>query len=1006
MTKYKFKDENGNWQTLVQDVKVNGESVSNGVSATIQLKTINNQSIIGTGNIDIQGGSGEYVEYRANQGLTTQQKLNARNNIDAVGNGQIKQSTGDGTLDVISQKGVSDLLALKQNAKPDGTHTLIASDTGKLNLIYIPSTVLGGITNGGMFNEYGIINASSYAPELDGRDIRDIQFASYPSYYFIYSGSTPADFFGYTFATGDWAISLGNGWAKLNATDAVTSVNGMMGNVWITADSIDAVYKYWGNDNGNKNLVTNEYGQVVLSDFALGQIIVDYYSELPNVNPDLPHQNIPERARATVLKPEDIKHNYTVSELQDSWDNGTPLSHEVRVYWAPERPTVTDQYVVFNDNDNYYNVYYDTQLAKDAVLWIDTIEPVTGNSVYYVFSWSEQFLVWDESATNVPLYFDTWTKITFDYITGDPSSEQADWGQIPYLSTDVYVADMSVDSNDVFADSFVWFETKLSGEYTYMEVTPSTDPITYYWAYTPSNVQADWNEEDALSLAYVNNRPYLDTTSTTSLSTHARELIKGTVQLHKVSKTGNYTHLSNEVGVRDTNTTTGEIFNDYNNNTARGQYAHAEGYSTTASGEASHAEGRETVASWNFAHAEGQLSSASGLCSHAEGYNSTASGQNSHAEGYSCKAQAINAHAEGYQTYAKNNASHSEGNGTQAVGDASHAEGYGTIANGSYSHAEGLSTLASSNYSHAEGQSSTVYGICGHAEGYGTQVNSDYGHAEGYQTYANGTYSHAEGWTTTASGQYTHTEGKHTIAASYGAHAEGEDTQANGSWSHAEGQGTIAQSSHQHVQGKWNIADGYTSYAHIVGNGTGTNARSNMHTLDWSGNAWYSGDLKIGGVDYAHGNSVVTSVNNTTPVSGNVTISIPTDTNDLTNGAGYITGITSSDVTTALGYTPLANLNQSVTTLTGTSITLVDNSINTLTPTGNTTFTLPTITDTTIFHQILVQLDLSTVYTIDLGTTTYFGGTAPDLSATGNYNLIYEYDNAMAEWVVGAVNKA
>lgn len=34
------------------------------------------------------------------------------------------------------------------------------------------------------------------------------------------------------------------------------------------------------------------------------------------------------------------------------------------------------------------------------------------------------------------------------------------------------------------------------------------------------------------------------------------------------------------------------------------------------------------------------------------------------------------------------------------------------------------------------------------------------------------------------------------------------------------------------------------------------------------------------------------------------TPTIPTDTSDLTNGAGYITGITSSDVTTALGYTP------------------------------------------------------------------------------------------------------
>lgn len=35
-----------------------------------------------------------------------------------------------------------------------------------------------------------------------------------------------------------------------------------------------------------------------------------------------------------------------------------------------------------------------------------------------------------------------------------------------------------------------------------------------------------------------------------------------------------------------------------------------------------------------------------------------------------------------------------------------------------------------------------------------------------------------------------------------------------------------------------------------------------------------------------------------------VNITVPTDTGDLTNGAGFITGITSGDVTTALGYTP------------------------------------------------------------------------------------------------------
>lgn len=38
--------------------------------------------------------------------------------------------------------------------------------------------------------------------------------------------------------------------------------------------------------------------------------------------------------------------------------------------------------------------------------------------------------------------------------------------------------------------------------------------------------------------------------------------------------------------------------------------------------------------------------------------------------------------------------------------------------------------------------------------------------------------------------------------------------------------------------------------------------------------------------------------------SGNLDLNIPTNTNQLTNGAGYITGINSNDVVNALGYTP------------------------------------------------------------------------------------------------------
>lgn len=72
--------------------------------------------------------------------------------------------------------------------------------------------------------------------------------------------------------------------------------------------------------------------------------------------------------------------------------------------------------------------------------------------------------------------------------------------------------------------------------------------------------------------------------------------------------------------------------------------------------------------------------------------------------------------------------------------------------------------------------------------------------------------------------------------------AIGYDTEASGYTSHAEGSNTTALSDYQHVQGRYNIEDTEGKYAHIVGNGTNT-SKSNAHTLDWDGNAWYAGKL-------------------------------------------------------------------------------------------------------------------------------------------------------------------
>lgn len=135
-------------------------------------------------------------------------------------------------------------------------------------------------------------------------------------------------------------------------------------------------------------------------------------------------------------------------------------------------------------------------------------------------------------------------------------------------------------------------------------------------------------------------------------------------------------------------------------------------------------------------------------------------------------------------------------------------------------------------------------GFYSHAEGSDTKASGSCSHAEGKKTTASGDYSHAEGWNTKASEQHSHAEGDSTEATGYCSHAEGSDTKASGQHSHAEGYYTLASSKYQHVQGKFNISDTTDTYAHIVGNGLDYLSRSNAHTLDWNGNAWYAGTVE------------------------------------------------------------------------------------------------------------------------------------------------------------------
>lgn len=129
-------------------------------------------------------------------------------------------------------------------------------------------------------------------------------------------------------------------------------------------------------------------------------------------------------------------------------------------------------------------------------------------------------------------------------------------------------------------------------------------------------------------------------------------------------------------------------------------------------------------------------------------------------------------------------------------------------------------------------KSETTVGYFSVAEGSGVTSSGYAGHAEGMSTLTSGTAGHAEGAATESHG--------------YAGHAEGSKTIVRKNFGHAEGLFTISNADSQHVQGKYNVEDINGLYAHIVGGGTSETDRKNIHTIDWEGNAYYSGDVTNG----------------------------------------------------------------------------------------------------------------------------------------------------------------
>jgi hypothetical protein len=136
------------------------------------------------------------------------------------------------------------------------------------------------------------------------------------------------------------------------------------------------------------------------------------------------------------------------------------------------------------------------------------------------------------------------------------------------------------------------------------------------------------NTQEPFLINYQNGANYVYASNAQSVTI---SIVAHIPEVHKIDNKyidfpeGSYIGVANE--------NFGEVFNDYENNTASGAFSHAEGSSTTASGNFSHAEGANTIASGHWSHAEGYHTDATARWSHAEGYATTAASDAQHVQG-------------------------------------------------------------------------------------------------------------------------------------------------------------------------------------------------------------------------------------------------------------------------------------------------------------------------------------------------------------------------------------
>ena len=166
----------------------------------------------------------------------------------------------------------------KLDKKPDGTHDLISNN--KISTTYIPDSILGQLVYGGTVTGAGVATLSTNAQSRLGTASTSITltndttaitgYAANEGIFYVVSSN--GSFASLGLKTGDWLISTGLAWQKVDNTDEVTSVqvSGTTGEIVSSTDTsqtgnVSTTISLANNYGDNKNPYASKTANTVLA---------------------------------------------------------------------------------------------------------------------------------------------------------------------------------------------------------------------------------------------------------------------------------------------------------------------------------------------------------------------------------------------------------------------------------------------------------------------------------------------------------------------------------------------------------------------------------------------------------------------------------------------------------------------------------------------------------------------------------------------------------------------